>query len=193
MLNYFTDTITPFLPLRFKVRMWRRSRNKKRLLERFFMSKVYRATKHAPWATMHDIVASAVALGTTVMKAANIPSDRYTIGELMNNVELRFSSNDTSTPLTGTARLYGGRKDDDICFIGSLALTTGDQVATSGLFYIHIMTPTSRWVAEMHLADENGNNGISRVIFDAAGYDFIFCLIEFSGSGKEWKIEVSGF
>ena len=92
MLNYFTDTITPFLPLRFKVRMWFRSRNKKQQLKRFFEMKTYRATKHAPWATMHDISASAVALGTTVMKAANIPSDVYSIGELMNNVELRFSS-----------------------------------------------------------------------------------------------------
>lgn len=155
--------------------------------------KVHKITKHAPWVHYKTFTATALALGVTERTAAHVPVDAFQIAEAFNFLEVRVSSNDKVTPLTGTLHFYGARKDDDISHIGSIALTTGDQVATSGLFYIDTMLPTSKWISEMHLADENGNNGMSRFAFDVTGYDVAFGLIEFSGSGKIWRVDLSGF
>lgn len=155
--------------------------------------KVNKVTKHAPWVLHKTISATLSALGVTERTAAHVPSDAYTIAEAMNFVEFRVSSNDNTTPLTGTMHVYAARKGDDICHVGSVALTTGDQVATSGLYYIDTMVMTSKWISEVHIADGSGNDGMSRLMFDATGYDTVFVRITFTGSSKVWRVDISGF
>ena len=164
--------------------------------------KAYRASKHAPWVNYDTVVASLTAMADAERTAAHIPTKFFKISEMMENLEVRVSSNDNSTPLTGVLHAYGARKGavsgagvqqyDDIARIGSMAMTTGAQVATSGKYYVHIMIPTSHWHSELHMADHEGNNGMSRFMFDVSGYDIVFFRITFSGADKEWRVDLSG-
>lgn len=149
--------------------------------------------KHAPWLFYKDISASQGALGDDEKKATNIPSDAYKVPELIGNLELRISaSGDSIDGKTGTVRVYGARIDDDIAHVGSVALTVGKQIATSGKSYVDTMVLTDRWITEVKVADGDGNDGMSRIIFDVSGYDVVFVRIQF-GDTIAWRVEVSGF
>ena len=163
------------------------------------MVSVYRRTKHVPWVLGRIINASEDAIGVTARTKTHADAlPMFKVSEGMNDFEVRISCNDTSTPLTGVARFYARRKNDDLCFLGSLAITTGDQVcgfsSSSGqpMYYIHLMVPTDKWITEMHLADENGNDGMSRGAFNIFGYDEIHARIEYTGASKEWRLDYSG-
>lgn len=159
--------------------------------------KAYRATKHVPWVHYKSIVATASALGVTERTSAHLPSDGFKIAEGMNYLEGRISCSDST--LSATAHVYAARIDDDISHVGDIAITVGDQVSGNPLaggasmYYVDTMVLTDKWIGEVHLADENGNNGMSRFVFDVTGYDIVFVVITFSGSNKTWRIDFSGF
>ncbi len=153
--------------------------------------KVHQITKHFPWTFFTEILTSGSALGNDEKKAAALSNyTTYSIGEAFNNLEIRLSSNVTGR--TGTAYLYAARKDDDICLLGSIAITSGLQIATGEYFYIDTIVLTDRWITEVKLVDGNGNDGMSRIVFDVSGYDDFFIIINYTGNTK-WKIDLSGF
>ncbi len=112
----------------------------KELKEYFKMVSVYRRTKHVPWVLGRIINASEDAIGVTARTKTHADAlPMFKVSEGMNDFEVRISCNDTSTPLTGVARFYARRKNDDLCFLGSLAITTGDQVCG----FSSVMLPTT--------------------------------------------------
>lgn len=178
-------------------------KNRRKKLDNYFkrieMSSVNIVTKHAPWVNLRDVIATESALGSAEKKGIAVPSpsDSYKIPEAMSYVEVRVSANTEGR--TGVMHFYGARwKDDkhstydDIALIGSVAMTVGAQVSTLNNKYVHIMTPTDRWITEIKVADNTGNNGMSRLAFDASGYDVFFIRLTFAGD-TQWLIEVSGW
>ncbi len=153
--------------------------------------KTHSITKHFPWTLFTTISASGSALGNDEKKAAALANySVFDIAEAFNNMELRISG--SATGRTGTAYFYAARKDDDICLLGSSAITTGAQVATGDYYYVDTMTLTDRWITEVKKVDCDGNDGMSRLAFDISGYDNFFLVINFAGD-TVWKIDLSGF
>jgi len=182
------------------LRWWERRRGK---LNKYFkrkkkMSKVTIATKHAPWVRYRSpFSGSESALTATTKKGANVPKNAFVIPESMNNVEVRFAAS-LNTPLVATAYFYGARyldksagTFDDISLIGTATLTTGAQVSSDNYYYVATVVLTDRWITEVKVADGNGNDGMSRIAFDASGYDVFFVKLSFA-SGS-WLIDVSGW
>ncbi len=173
------------------LREFLRKRRIRKELKRCLKMKVNQVTKHYPWTLYTTITSTASALGDDEKKAAAMDSHNpWIVGEALSNLEVRISANITGR--TGTARFYASRKDDDICFLGSSAITSGLQVATGEYFYVDTMTLTDRWITEVRKVDADGNDGMSRLVFDFSGYDKIFVLIEYAGD-TIWKIDFSGF
>jgi len=156
------------------------------------MSKFRRETQHVHWLTRREGVAVSDSLLTaTTSKAADIPSHAYTIPEGFNVIEMRFLS-DASGRVT-TAWVHACRKgSDDVCTLCSIAVTTGDQVATSGKYYADTLVVTNLWFEdkEPKTADAAGNDRMSRVAFDVLGYDQIFVM--FNISSGIWDLELTG-
>lgn len=162
------------------------------------MGSVYLKTKHAPWVDYKTFTSSGSALGNTEKKGANVPTDAYKVAELMNNTEVRISS-DGVDGVQATAHFYGARwktkqreEFDDISKIGSAALTCGEQIATNLYRYVDTIVLTDRWITEVHVADGRGSDGMSRVAWDTSGYDAIFVILVFGGSDN-WKVDISGW
>lgn len=157
--------------------------------------KVRKYTIHVPWIDYKTILATASALGDDEKKAVNVPSDAYKIPDGMENVEMRLSAN---VAASGTFYVYAARRGklpgtwDDIALLGSISVTTGNQVSSDDWYYVDTMVITDRWITEVNLADFSGNDGMSRFSFDAIGYDCVFGILTYTGS-VSWKIEVSGF
>jgi hypothetical protein len=165
------------------------------LIEEYHPMKSRKYEKHLPWMAKWTKSANEDPLGVTSRKAANVPSDAYDIPEGIQVLELRIRATSATgaNGKSGTLHLYLARKDDDISREGALAVTVGTQIATlNDANYVDTMVLTDRWITETHLADENGNNGMSRVAFDVVGYDKFFCRMEYSGD-TVWYIDVSGF
>jgi len=160
------------------------------------MASTYQKTKHVPWIDYKTIAVTGSALGNDEKKPGNIPSDAYKIPEGMNHLEMRVSADDNTA--SGTMHVYAARRGkdhgtyDDVALLGSNALTVGEQVTSNDWYYVDTMVLTDRWITEISLADNNGNNGMSRLTFDVFGYDCIFVIIDYTGS-VNWNIEVSGF
>lgn len=162
------------------------------------MSSVYVKTRHAPWVQYKEFTASATALGVTERKGANVPADSYKIPEMMNNMEVRASS-DGADGDECTASFYGARwKDktnktyDDVSLIGTSIFTAGQQIATDLNNYVDTITLTDKWITEVHRADYEGNNGMARIAFDTSGYDVFFMSLNYAGA-ENWKVQVSGW
>ncbi len=156
--------------------------------------KVRKYEKHLPWMNQWTKNANEDALGVTSRKAANTPSDAYDISEGIQIIEVRIraTSGTGADGKSGTLHCYLARKDGDISYAGSIAITVGQQIATLNVAnYVDTMVPTDRWITEIHLADENGNNGMSRIAIDTIGYDIIFFRLEYAGD-TVWYIDVSG-
>lgn len=151
----------------------------------------YQAEKHATWEEYKTHAATQSALGVTERKAAQLANHTlFTIPKGMTKIEMRFKT-DGGDGKTATAHVYGARKDDDICLIGDLSLISGQQIATDGSNYVQTIVPDDRWTTEIKLADHNGNDGMSRVMFYTLGYDVIFVRMEF-GDAINWITDVSG-
>ena len=166
------------------------------------MSTVAIKTKHAPWVRYRSIGSTEVALSATEMKGANVATQTiYVIPEAMNNIEFRVACTSDTAGKTATVRFYGARfldksekSYDDISFIGSIAVTSGDQVSTDNYKYVDTAVLTDRWITEVKVADGNANNGMSRIAFDASGYDLFFARVEDAAiSGYSWVIDISGW
>ncbi len=180
----------------------RKSQLNKYFKRKDVMASVTIKTKHAPWVKFRTISATEAALGNTEKKGANVLNqDYYKIPEAMNNMEVRIACTSASAGKTGTARFYGARyldksagTFDDISLIGSLAITSGEQLSTDNNKYVHQMTLTDRWITEVKVADGDANNGMSRIAFDTSGYDVFFMRIEDGSiSGYQWIIDLSGW
>jgi len=176
----------------------REKRLSKYFEEKLKMTKVTIATKHAPWVNHRSITASDSILTATTKKGANVPSFAYRIPEAMNNVEVRASAV-ASAGMGCTAYFYGARyldsvkrSYDDISLIGSVAMTSGDQLSTANYYYVDTMVLTDRWITEVKVADGNANNGMSRIAFDASGYDVFFVLLDYTDV-TDWDIDISGW
>ena len=177
--------------------LWLRIRRRiaRGLIEEYFPMKVRKYEKHLPWMNKWTKSANEAALGVTARKASNVPLDAYVIPEGLQIIELRARATDVGdvNDNAGTLHCYACRKDDDISRVGALAVTVGTQLATlDSSNYVDTMVPTDRWITEIHLADEKGNNGMARIAFDVTGYDLFFCVMEFSGD-TVWYIDISGF
>ncbi len=162
------------------------------------MTTVALKTKHAPWVKYRTVSASETILTATTKKGANVPSTSYRIPEAMNNVEVRMAAT-ASAGKGATANFYGARwldksagTFDDISLIGSASITSGDQLSTENNFYVDTMVLTDRWITEVKIADGNGNNGMSRIAFDASGYDVFFIILNYIDS-TNWIIDISGW
>jgi hypothetical protein len=156
-------------------------------------------TRQIQWMPKQTITTSQVALTTTTMKDANVPSDAWNISPAENSVELRFlcDTNDQG----GTVRIYGQKKtglsdaDSDVVLVASLAVTAGGQETVRDgvtMYYVDTIVVTNAWMKNIATADNDGNNRMARVGFDALGYRSFFARIEFSGS-HTWLVESTGF
>lgn len=175
----------------------RKSRLKRYLKERK-MASVTIKTKHAPWVSYKTFSSYEGALGVTSRKSANVPTDAYTIPDAMNNLEFRGSAS-ASAAMSCIAHCYGARWKnsikktfDDISLIGSIVLTSGDQLSTGNSYYIDTAVLTDKWITEVHVADGNAGNGMTRVAFDTSGYDVFFIKLEGSDV-TDWIFDVSGW
>ena len=195
-----TDHEKKYMTIEEKIlRMWTRRRKK---LSKYFKRKekmvtVAIKTKHAPWIRYRTVTVSDTILTATTKKGGNVPTSAYNIPEAMNNVEIRLSAS-LNSPLTATAYFFGARyldraagTYDDISLIGTAALTTGAQVSTDDYFYVGSVILTDRWITEVNIADGNGNDGMSRIAFDASGYDCFF--VQLTVSSGTWLIDLSGW
>jgi len=185
-----------------RYRWYKRQKRLRTYFEDLEMSSVTIKTKHAPWVNYKTSVATEAALGVTERKGIAVNNETYyVIPEAMNNLEARISCTSQVAGKTGVARFYGARylnrkndTFDDISLIGTVSITSGTQVATSGNLYVHQMVLTDIWITEVKVADGLGNNGMSRLAFDTSGYDVFFIRIEDSESGSySWLSEVSGW
>ena len=161
------------------------------------MPSVYLKTRHAPWVAYKVYTASGPVLGATDRKGGNVPPDAYVIPEQMNNLELRAAA--TVTGKTCTATCYGARWKskknqtfDDVSVIGSAVLISGTQVATNQSLYAHSVILTDNWITEVHVADGNANNGMSRIAFDTSGYDVFFVILNYADD-TDWQVDISGW
>lgn len=162
------------------------------------MSSVTIATKHAPWIRYRNITGSEAALSVTSRKGTNVPSTAYRIPAAMNNVEVRLAAKKSGDACTG-AYFYSARyldkaagTYDDISLIGSAILVAGDQLSSDNYYYVHLVTLTDRWITEVKKVDGDGNDGMSRIAFDASGYDVFFMRIAYVDV-TDWKVDLSGW
>lgn len=175
--------------------LWLRRKIAQGLIEEYHPMKVRKYEKHLPWMNKWTKSANEDPLGVTSRKIGNVPADAYEISEGLQILEgrIRATSATGANGKSGTLHCYLARKDDDISYAGSIAITVGTQIATlNNANYVDTMVLTDRWITEVHLADEKGNNGMSRFALDVVGYDKIFFRMEYTGD-TVWYIDVSGF
>lgn len=155
------------------------------------MVTAYAGEKQAAWEEYTTHTASQSALGDEEKKAAQLANHKlFVIPVKMTKIEMRFKT-DGGDGKTAVAHVYGARRNDDICLIGDLSLISGKQIATDSSNYVQTIVPDDRWTTEIKLADHNGNDGMSRVMFYTLGYDVIFIRMEF-GDAINWITDVSG-
>ena len=159
------------------------------------MSKYRKETQHVHWMSLRSGVDSSdTLLTTTTSKAANVPSHAYIIPEGFNVVELRFLADADGRSCTAWihATRKSGTSADDVCTLASIAITAGQQEATSGKYYADTLTVTNLWFEdkEPKTADASGANRMARVAFDFLGYHNFFVMFDIT-SGT-WDVEVTG-
>lgn len=187
------------------IKFWlilRYNRRRKKLVvyfeRKYLMGKVNIITKHSPWVSYRSITASEEPLSATEKKGVNVPADAFKIPEAMNNIELRISTQNSGDSCIGVyfygARFLDRNKGifDDISLIGSAVMTSGNQLSSSNYYYIHLVVLTDVWITDVHNVDGKGNNGMSRIAFDASGYDVFFVRIKFIDD-TDWKLDISGW
>ena len=156
-------------------------------------------TRQIHWMSKQLIETSQGALTASTMKDANIPDGAWNISSAENSIELRIlcDANDQG----GTARIYGQKKtgmsdaDSDIVLVASLAITAGAQETNrygTVMYYVDTIVVTNSWMKNLATADNDGNDRMARVGFDALGYSKFFVRIEFSGD-HIWLVESTGF
>jgi hypothetical protein len=156
-------------------------------------------TRQIHWMPKQTLATTLGALTTSTMKDDDVPDDAWTISPAENSVELRFlcDANDQG----GTARVYAQKKtgmsdaDSDIVLVATLALTAGGQeTARNGvtMYYVDTIVVTNAWMKNIATADNDGNDRMARVGFDALGYRSFFVRIQFTGV-HTWLVESTGF
>jgi len=162
------------------------------------MSKYRLETKQIHWMQKQKIESSVVALGSTNLQDADVPTTAWTIAPGENSVEMRFLCD--ADDQGGTARIYAQKTtgigaNADIALIAELAITAGSQTTTrdgSTFYYIDTIVVTNHWMKNLSEADVSGNNRMARIGFDALGYRKLFVLLEYAGS-HTWYVDSTGF
>ncbi len=182
--------------------LWIKRWVQKIIMERYVEMRYRPYEKHLPWMRKWAKTASEVALTSSTMKAANVPSDAWQIPEGLMIAEMRIRVDGATDNPSGTAHIYAARFSesstplipayDDIVHVADVTLTGGEQAATwDTSFYVDTMTFPQKWIDDIEKGDADGNNGQARLAFDCAGYDCLFVKLEFAA--RNWWIDVSGF
>jgi len=162
---------------------------------KYKMKTTRRGSIQLPWTTLRaNITADESAMAVNQMTFAHISnySHSYSIAEGMAIIELRFLG--LAEDNAADTYIYLARENDDLCLACIGTLTVGQQLATGGKYYVETITLQDRWVdsKEVSLADAHGNNGMSRMILDVAGYKTLIVLVVDTGS-YSWDVDISGF
>ena len=135
-------------------------------------------TPRAAIATDDTLVSAAI--GT--MKFANIPSYAFRPDSAMNAVEVAFTMDADGKACAAT--LFAARDNADIVQVWTGTLTAGTQQATDGGVWVDTFaTTTDTWITVIKETDASGNNRMSRIVLDTAGYKYFF--VQFTGLSSE--------
>lgn len=148
-------------------------------------------TNQATWRTVRDSVAHDgldTTLGDTARKWADKPASvapKGRLSERLNAPIVRFRATTSITSFDYKIWVY--RENDDAEFVCGGVATMGTQEATmtnggATTFYAAKITITERWLKPAVSTDEEGNDEMAKVAFDACGAKFI--LIEIYDGGN---------
>jgi len=115
---------------------------------------------------------SDAAHGATTSKNADIPATAVKRCREWNALEIAFTGH-ADGDTCGFA-LYAARRDGDIAVVFSGDITIGKQAATDGGYWADTIVEdavASKWITTVTLVDAAGGDGMSRIVFDACGYD----------------------
>ena len=151
-------------------------------------------TIRSGWSTPRAAISAndtLVDASATTMKFANIIDGAYLPSPTQNAVEIAFSMG--ANGQSCAAFVYAARRNGDIVLVWNGTITAGTQVATDGSFYVDTLgTTTENWITTIKEVDGGGDNRMSRVIFDTAGYQYFF--VQFTGiSSESVQARYSGF
>ena len=158
-------------------------------------------TKQIHWIQFQKIETSEGALSSTELTDSNVPSDAMYLPSGLNSVELRFLCDQNN--IGGTVRIYATKKigtgvngmPADVALVASLAITSGGQTTIrdgATRYYVDTIVPTGTWMKNIATADNDGNDRMARIGFDALGYRKCFIKIEFTGT-HTWYADITGF
>lgn len=161
---------------------------------------MYAQTKQIQWTNIRDQVATAdSALSATTKKFANVKSSIWKLPEKANAVELRFRGNDSAA--SGTFYVYMGRQRDDAVFVcyGTIAIGTQTATMAGDGYYGDTLSITAQdWLKTVSDIDAtaggaDAKGGMSRLAFDACGYNWILVLFTVVSSGDTLSADVAVF
>jgi len=128
--------------------------------------------------------------GVTARKNADIPAAlKWQNDEAKNNLEIAVIS--SAAAQTATYEIWASRVDGDMVLIYTASVTTGNQTATDGGFYVDEATTTWNLSDGYQALDVGGNDRMSRWRFDNFGYENIIVYFTTISAGS-WKVIVSG-
>lgn len=145
------------------------------------------------WVTMRSgVAANDVAITATTKTWALRPTAKmFEIPSGFNNIEIRFRGNDAAATATYTVYFYAD--NDDAIKVVTGNLTSGDQTATMGGYYVDTITTTSTWMTSILTADVSAGNGMGRIAFDATGYKWIFVEFTSISASDTISADIRGF
>lgn len=128
--------------------------------------------------------------GVTARKWASIPNAlKWENDESKNNIEIAVISN--ADGQTATYEVWAARQSGDMVLIYTSSVTTGQQTATNGGFYVDTASTTWNIANNYEELDYGGNNRMTRWWLDARGYR-CFIIYFTTISAGEWRVIVSG-
>lgn len=131
-------------------------------------------------------------LTTTTRLKANIPSHAHKIDIRHNLVELTFASDAAGQDAVATVYLARNNGDPVKAFV-TATMTSGAQANTAGEVLVDTLASvTSYWPKTIEVTDGAAGDRVTRVTFDALGYEKIFVLWTTIGNGEKWTAYISG-
>ena len=91
-------------------------------------------------------------------------------------VEVAFTHKNADSD-TASFVIYGYKTNGDAAFVCSGACTAGAMASNGGRYYCDtIGTQVERWPGALEFVDEDGDDGMARVVFDACDYRYFVIL-----------------
>ena len=149
------------------------------------------------WLEIRDAVATSdTALTATTKDWTDRPFKAlsrtiYEIPDEWNNIEIRFRGNDAAATSNYVVYLYAS--DDDAVKVCNGALTSGDQTATDGGFFVDTITVADVWPKDVLSGDASAGNGVSRIVFDSLGYQYIWVELTTISASDTMSVDIRGF